>query len=167
MANPKALEIEQTPSKIYVTTVGNHEVLKFSFVGLPDAGSRLVPYLGYKLGVKQILPAKRTDKVPGAWEDVITFSNYSFTMGVDLKSHIGFIKPGMRILMVDDVVAHGTTAIAAIKAVQAAGAEVAGLAVLFNKAWQPGMTEIKEATGVEVCSLITIKEITKDKRVIL
>jgi len=138
-----------------------------AIVGLPDAGSRLVPYLGNMLHVQYILPAKRTDKVPGAWENVITFSNYSFTMDTNLKSHIGFIKPGMRVLLVDDVVAHGTTAVAAIKAVQAAGAKVVGLAVLFNKSWQNGLKEIEDETRVKVCSLISIKEITKDKQVIL
>jgi xanthine phosphoribosyltransferase len=139
-----------------------------AIVGLPDAGARLVSLLGEMLGVKTILPSKRTTVVPGAWEDVVSYSNASFTTGQEeVKSHIGFVKKGMRILVVDDVVAHGHTAIAALKALQAAGAEIVGLAVLFDKVWQGGVETIFQETGVKVCSLVRVKEITADGQVVL
>jgi len=141
----------------------HHDTNIDAIVGLPDAGARLVSVLGEMLRVKSILPSKRSEIIPGAWEDVISYSNKSFTTGRDdIKSHIGFIKPGMRVLLVDDVVAHGNTAIAAIQALQAAGIEVIGLAVLFDKVWQKGIDLIKEKTGVETYSLIRIQEITAD-----
>lgn len=129
-------------------------------VGLPDAGSRLVSLIGEMLRVKSILPSKRTSVAPGAWENVVSYSNHSFTTGQDeVMSCIGFVKPGMRILVIDDVVAHGSTAIAALKALQSAGAEVVGMAVLFDKLWQHGKEKVKQETGVDVYSLINIKEI--------
>jgi xanthine phosphoribosyltransferase len=132
-----------------------------AIVGLPDAGARLVSVLGEMLRVGSILPSKRSSIVPGAWEDVVSYTNSSFTMEQEeIKSHIGFVKPGMRVLLVDDVIAHGNTAVAAIKALQQAGVEVVGLAVLFDKAWQDGVTKIAQATGVEPFSLIHIQEIT-------
>lgn len=135
-------------------------------VGLPDAGARLVSLLAQKLQVKAILPSKRTITVPGAWEDVVSYSNSSFTMdNTELRSHIGFVKPGMKILVVDDVVAHGNTAIAAIKALQKAGVEVVGLAVLFDKVWQTGIETIKEKTGVETFSLVRIHDIDSNGQV--
>lgn len=135
-----------------------------AIIGLPDAGARLISVLGEMLRVTAILPSKRTVVVPGAWEDVVSYSNTSFTMSQDeVKSHIGFVKKGMKVLLVDDVVAHGTTAVAAIKALQAAGVEVIGLAVLFDKAWQGGREKIKAETGIEAFSLISVNEITKDK----
>lgn len=131
-------------------------------VGLPDAGSRLVSILAEMLRVRKILPSKRTLVIPGAWKDVVSFSNSSFTTNQEeVQSHIGFVKKGMKVLLIDDVVAHGTTAIAAIQALLSAGVEVVGLAVLFDKEWQGGIEQIKQETGVDTFSLISIKSINK------
>jgi len=139
-----------------------------AIVGLPDAGARLVSLLGEMLRVKHILPSKRAVVIPGAWEDVITYTNTSFTTNQDeVKSHIGFIKPGTKVLLVDDVIAHGNTAVAAINALQAAQVEVVGLAVLFDKVWQNGVTRIKAETGVDAYSLIRIQEIKADGQIVL
>jgi xanthine phosphoribosyltransferase len=146
----------------------HHDTHIDAIVGLPDAGARLVSVLGEMLRVGSILPSKRTLVVPGSWEDVISYRNKSFTTNQDeVQSHIGFIKMGMRVLLVDDVIAHGNTAIAAIKALQAAGVEVIGLAVLFDKSWQGGLERIEAETGVNVFSLINIKKITPGGKVIL
>jgi adenine/guanine phosphoribosyltransferase-like PRPP-binding protein len=132
-----------------------------AIVGLPDAGARLVSVLAEMLRAPAILPSKRAAVVPGAWKNVVSYGNRSFTTNQDeVKSHIGFVAPGSRVLLVDDVVAHGNTAVAAIKALQAQGVEVVGLAVLFDKGRQEGRTRVEQETGVEVFSLITIKEIT-------
>lgn len=134
-----------------------------TIVGLPDAGSRLVSIVGQLLDVSRILPSKRASIVPGAWEDVVSYSNRSFTTNQDeVKSHIGFIRSEQSVLLVDDVVAHGHTAIAAIKALQSAGVKVVGLAVLFDKTWQGGSARIEQETGVEVFSLIHVHEIASD-----
>jgi xanthine phosphoribosyltransferase len=137
-----------------------------AMVGLPDAGARLVSVLAGMLRVGRILPSKRTDQAPGSWTDVVSYSNASFTGNKkDVVSQIGFVKAGAKVLVVDDVVAHGNTAVAAIKALQQAGAEVVGLAVLFDKAWQGGVESIKKETGVETFSLISIKNITDQGQV--
>jgi adenine/guanine phosphoribosyltransferase-like PRPP-binding protein len=132
-----------------------------AIVGLPDAGARLVSILGEMLRVGRVLPSKRSIVVPGAWENVITYSNRSFTTDQEeVVSHIGFVQKGMKIILVDDVVAHGSTAVAAIKALQLSGVEVIGLAVLFDKAWQGGVDKIKRETGIDTFSIISIQEIT-------
>ena len=137
-------------------------------VGLPDAGSRLAPLLAEKLHVKYILPSKRVPTPPSAWQDIVSYTNSSFTTNQDeVVSHIGFVKPGMKVLLVDDVIARGHTAIAAIEALQHAGAEVVGLAVLFDKTWQQGKEKIITATHIEVSSLISLKEILPDGQLIL
>lgn len=146
----------------------HHETRIDAIVGLPDAGARLVSVVGEMLRVNYILPSKRTKDVPGAWRNVVSFSNSSFTMGEeDVQSHIGFVKPGMRILVVDDVVAHGTTAVAALSALQHAGADIVGMCVLFDKVWQGGVEKIKAETGVDVYSLIRVKEITSAASIVI
>jgi xanthine phosphoribosyltransferase len=137
-------------------------------VGLPDAGSRLAPVLAEKLRVKCILPSKRIQTPPGAWKDVVSYTNQSFTTNQDeVVSHIGFVRSGMKVLLVDDVIARGHTAIAAIQALQQVGVEVVGLAVLFDKSWQQGKDKIVAATGVEVSSLISLREIQSDGTLVL
>lgn len=137
-------------------------------VGLPDAGARLAPGLAEKLHAHAILPSKRVPHPPGAWKDVVSYSNSSFTTNQDeVKSHIGFVRPGMKVLLVDDVVAHGNTAVAAILALQAAGVEVVGLAVLFDKTWQKGTQRVSAETGITVTSLISIQEIQADGKLMI
>jgi len=139
-----------------------------AIIGLPDAGSRLISVLGEMLRVSAILPSKRTVIVPGAWEDVVSYSNSSFTTNQEeVKSHIGFVKPKMKVLLVDDVVARGSTAVAAIKALQNNGVEVIGLAVLFDKEWQGGIKRIEAETGIKTFSLISVKDITKENKLII
>lgn len=137
-------------------------------VGLPDAGARLVSILANMLGISTILPAKRSTQVPGAWENIVTYENDSFTTSLKaVKSHIGFVPAGSRILIVDDVVARGETAIAAIAALQKKKVTVVGVAVLFDKTWQGGIERIKKETGVSVFSLISIEKITSDGQITL
>jgi len=139
-----------------------------AIIGLPDAGARLISVLGEMLRVSAILPSKRTNVIPGAWQDVVSYSNSSFTTSQDeILSHIGFVRAGMKVLIVDDVVANGTTAIAAVQALQAAGVDVIGLAVLFDKQWQGGITKIEAETGIEVFSLISVKEISQDNTILI
>ena len=146
----------------------HHQTHIDAIVGLPDAGARLVSILGEMLRVRYILPSKRTRAVPGAWRNVVSFSNASFTTQLDdVESHIGFVKPGMNILVVDDLVAHGDTAVAALRAIEQAGANVVGMCVLFDKVWQGGVERIKTETGVDVFSLIRIQEITNSGEIIL
>ena len=146
----------------------HHDTNIDAIVGLPDAGARLVSVLGEMLRVNRILPSKRTSVVPGAWEDVVSFTNGSFTTGQDeVVSHVGFVRAGQRVLVVDDVVAHGTTGVAAILALQEAGVEVVGLAALFDKVWQGGVERIEKETGVKVFSLIRIKEVKNDGTIVL
>lgn len=73
----------------------------------------------------------------------------------------------MKVLVVDDVVAHGNTAVAALTALQKAGVEVIGLAVLFDKVWQKGTQRIFQETGVKVSSLISIEQITTQGDLVL
>ena len=137
-------------------------------VGLPDAGARLAPLLAEKIHAKTILPSKRVPHPPRAWKDIVTYSNSSFTTNQDeVVSHIGFVRPGMKVLLVDDVVAHGNTAVAAIQALQKAGVIVIGIAVLFDKTWQKGSHRIEKETGVKVSSLISLKHITPAGEIVL
>lgn len=146
-----------------------HEIKQIdAIVGLPDAGARLVSILGEMLRVRYILPSKRSTEIPGAWRNVVSYTNDSFTTNTEeVVSHIGFVKPKMKVLIVDDVVANGHTAVAAIKALQQADVDVVGMCVLFDKVWQNGIEKVKQQTGVDIYSLIRINSINKDGKIVL
>src|SRR3989344_6734439 len=127
VAKPFNLCIDSDILEIASRCWSNHyrQVNIDAIVGLPDAGARLVSLLANMLSISVILPAKRASVVPGSWDEIVSYSNDSFTTGqTNVQSHIGFVKPGTKVLVIDDVVAHGETAIAAIKALQAKGVEV-------------------------------------------
>lgn len=67
-----------------------------------------------------------------------------------------FLQPGMRVLLVDDLVTHALTKLEAIAAVEAAGLVVAGLIVLVDRL-QGGVQELQER-GYRVMAAFTIQK---------
>lgn len=159
-------DILEIASRCWAHEYRKHDI--DAIVGLPDAGARLVSILANMLGISTILPAKRSAVVPGAWEDVVSYENDSFTTGQKgILSHIGFVQAGKKVLIIDDVIAYGDTAIAAIQALQDAGVEVVGFGVLFDKVWQGGLERITKDTGVSPFSLIRIQQISETGEITL
>lgn len=72
-----------------------------------------------------------------------------------------FIRPGEKVLIVDDFLAHGSAMSALIDIVQQAGAEVAGVAVVIEKTFQKGR-EIVRGKGVRVESLARISSMSEE-----
>ncbi|PIR62206.1 MAG: hypothetical protein COU65_04625 [Candidatus Pacebacteria bacterium CG10_big_fil_rev_8_21_14_0_10_42_12] len=158
-------DILQFASRSWAQEFHAHKQIN-AIVGLPDAGARLVSILAEMLRVERILPAKRAQLIPGAWQDVVSYTNKSFTTEtVGVQSHIGFVKSGDSVLLVDDVIAYGDTAVAAIKSLQESGVDVLGMCVLFDKVWQGGVERIEKETGIKPYSLIRIQEITKEGKI--
>ena len=69
-----------------------------------------------------------------------------------MEIHDDAIRPGERVLIVDDLLATGGTACAAIRLCRRLGAEVVGLAVVIDLP-DLGGREVVEATGAEVHAL--------------
>jgi len=96
------------------------------------------------------VPVRKKGKLPGE----TIGQNYALEYGVDtIEIHADVIKPGDRVLLVDDLIATGGTAVAAVSLLRRTGAEVthAGFVIdLFDL----GGAEKLRATGVEVFKLI-------------
>jgi adenine phosphoribosyltransferase len=90
------------------------------------------------------VPLRKKGKLP---HNVITES-YELEYGVDeMQIHTDAIIPGERVLLVDDLIATGGTALAAIKLLRKAGAKIVGAAFLV------GLPELKgdeRVRGVDV-----------------
>jgi adenine phosphoribosyltransferase len=70
-----------------------------------------------------------------------------------MEMHTDAIEPGDRVLLVDDLIATGGTAMAAVKLLRRAGAKVVGAAFLVCLPELQGDTKLT-ASGVEVSYLV-------------
>ena len=76
-----------------------------------------------------------------------------------------FLKPGERVLLMDDFLANGAALSALIDIVEQAGAQVVGAAIVIEKAFQPGGQMLRDK-GIRVESLARIAEMSEEKGVV-
>lgn len=95
------------------------------------------------------VPVRKPGKLPCDVESV----SYSLEYGTDsLEIHKDAIEPGQRVLVVDDLLATGGTAAAAVDLVQRLGGEVVSCAFVVELAFLAGREKIP---GQEVFSLLS------------
>ena len=104
---------------------------------------------------------KKIERLPrNKREEVFNSEVYSLTkktiynVVVDKK----FIKPGEKILIVDDFLANACAVFGLIDVVKQAGAEVVGVGIVIEKGFQSGRAHLEEK-GIRVESLVTIDKI--------
>ena len=108
---------------------------------------------------------KKIERLPrNKREEVFNSEVYSFTkktiynVVVDKK----FIKPGEKILIVDDFLANACAVFGLIDVVKQAGAEVVGVGIVIEKGFQDGR-KVLEDLGVRVESLAIIDKLEDNK----
>ncbi|MEV3855644.1 adenine phosphoribosyltransferase [Streptomyces sp. NPDC050095] len=103
-------------------------------VGLEARGFILGAPVALRAGLG-FIPVRKAGKLPGA-----TLSqSYDLEYGsAEIEVHAEDLAAGDRVLVVDDVLATGGTAEAALHLIRRAGAEVAGVAVLMELGFLPG-----------------------------
>ncbi len=98
-----------------------------------------------------VIPARKKGKLPGATLGV----DYDLEYGTDrLELHVGAVLPGHRALIVDDLIATGGTAMACVKLLRDAGAEVVGAVFAIDLPDLGGADRLR-AAGVTVESLMS------------
>lgn len=96
------------------------------------------------------VPVRKRGKLPAA----TIGQDYALEYGHDrVEIHADAVEPGARVLLVDDLVATGGTALAAITLLQAAGAEVAEAAFVIDLPDLGGADRIRQA-GVPAYTMI-------------
>lgn len=103
--------------------------------------------LAYKLGVG-FVPIRKPDKLPAK-----TISeSYELEYGTNaLEIHEDGIEPGQRVLVIDDLLATGGSARAAVNLVERLGGEIIGVAFLVELDFLHGRDKLE---GYDVLSLI-------------
>ena len=93
---------------------------------------------------------RKPGKLPGAASGI----DYALEYGTDrLEMHDGAVEPGMKVTLVDDLVATGGTALAALALLRGAGAEVTHASFVIDLPDLGGSAALREA-GVEPRALI-------------
>jgi len=95
------------------------------------------------------VPIRKTGKLP--WMTVM--ESYDLEYGTDqLEVHSDAVQPGQKVLIVDDVLATGGTASAAVRLMRKLGADVVGVQVLIELGYLDGRQRLSD---VKLVSEIT------------
>ena len=117
-------------------------------VGVEARGFILGAAVAYRLGLG-FVPFRKPGKLPYSTLSV----DYQLEYGTaSLEAHTDALSPGQRALIVDDVLATGGTAAAAVELVDSAGAEVVGVGFLVELGFLDGRAKLGD--GCPVISLI-------------
>jgi adenine phosphoribosyltransferase len=97
-------------------------------VAIEARGFLLAGALAQRLGCG-LVPVRKPGKLPGATLGI----DYALEYGRDrLEMHVGAITPGARVLVLDDLIATGGTALACGELVERAGGRVTGFRFLID-----------------------------------
>jgi adenine phosphoribosyltransferase len=118
-------------------------------VGMEARGFILAAPVALALGAG-LVPVRKAGKLPRA----TLAESYALEYGeATLEMHRDALRPGDRVLMVDDVLATGGTAAATRLLVEQTGAVVHGLAVLMDLSFLPGREKVAD---LPLTSLLTV-----------
>jgi len=103
--------------------------------------------IAYKLGAG-FIPVRKAGKLPAA----TVVEEYELEYGTDsVEMHRDAIEPGQKILIVDDLIATGGSAVATARLVEMLGGEVVGIAFLIELTFLKGVEKLK---GYDVFTVI-------------
>ena len=109
--------------------------------------------VAYRLGAG-FVPARKPGKLPRE----VYSQTYSLEYGTDeLQIHKDALTPDDRVLIVDDLVATGGTAVATAQLVEQSGAQVIGFSFILELAYLDPRKIISESYGQEVYTLIQVQ----------
>ena len=133
--------------------------------GVPRAGSRVAPLLANY--IHTIDGASCKGALPGAWKNVVTVESPSVTSDDNsAQLHFAGIKPGMNIVLGEDVIASGNTLTRCIAGLREAEVNIVAVASKVVKEFQNGVATI-EKLGVPVITTVKVERITPDRKILL
>ena len=116
--------------------------------GIESRGFLLATPIAYRLGAG-VVPIRKKGKLPRA----VKSASYALEYGTDsIEAHADAFPKGCKVLLVDDVLATGGTAAAAVQLIEAIGGTLAGTAFLIELGFLNGRTKLP---GRKIHSLVT------------
>ncbi len=118
-----------------------------AIVGIEARGFIFGPLLAARLGAG-FIPVRKPGKLPAETDEI----TYDLEYGQDtLQIHRDAIRPGQRVLVVDDLLATGGTAAATCRLVENCGGKVAGLVFVVELTFLEGRNKL---TAYDIVSLV-------------
>jgi adenine phosphoribosyltransferase len=116
-------------------------------LGIEARGFIFAPALAYNLGAG-FVPVRKPNKLPADTERI----SYELEYGMDtLEMHKDAVKAGSRVVIADDLLATGGTALASVRLVEKLGGTVAAVSFVIELEGLKGRDRLK---GYEVVSLL-------------
>lgn len=116
--------------------------------GIESRGFLLATPIAYRLGAG-VVPIRKKGKLPRA----VKSASYALEYGTDsIEAHADAFNKGTKVLLIDDVLATGGTAAAAVKLIEDVGGELVGAAFLIELGFLNGR---KKLPGRRIESLVT------------
>lgn len=102
-----------------------------------------------------VLPLRKPGKLPGTGTSAVLSQSYDLEYGAAaLELQPADVPPGARVLVVDDVLATGGTAAAAVELVRRAGGEVTGVVVALELVDLGGRAQIPPGVPVQAITAV-------------
>ena len=129
------------------------------------SGIGIAAVAGLEFGCPVVFAKK--SKSSNTPEDAYSAVVKSFTRGTvnDIYVSKKYLDEGDKVLILDDFMAMGEAARGLVKLVEQAGAELVGIGIAIEKAFQPGGAELR-SMGIRVESLARVKEMTEENGII-
>ena len=129
------------------------------------SGIGIAAVAGLEFGCPVVFAKK--SKSSNTPEDAYSAVVKSFTRGTvnDIYVSKKYLDEGDKVLVLDDFMAMGEAARGLVKLVEQAGAELVGIGIAIEKAFQPGGAELR-SMGIRVESLARVKEMTEENGII-
>ena len=135
LKNPKAF---QEVINVFYEIIKSQKIDKI--IGIESRGFIFGAPLAYKLNVG-FVPIRKKGKLPGETISV----NYDLEYGTDqIEMHIDALKKGERVILIDDLIATGGTALAAIELINKMEAEIIENLFLIDLNFLGGSQSIKK-----------------------
>jgi adenine phosphoribosyltransferase len=116
-------------------------------LGIEARGFIFAPALAYNLGVG-FVPIRKPKKLPAETERI----SYELEYGMDtLEMHKDAVQPGMQVVIADDLLATGGTALASVRLVEKLGGKVAAVTFVIELEFLKGRDRL---AGYDVVSLL-------------
>lgn len=130
-------------------------------VTIESSGIAPASFTALALGLPLVIMKKQTSRILKG--DLLQTTVRSFTKGTQYELTVKreFLPAGEKILLIDDFLASGEAAFGVIHLAQQGGAEVAGIGIVIEKAFQSGHQRLADE-GMDVYSLARIASMSAD-----
>ena len=153
-------ELMHEVGKEFAHLFANEGITKI--VTIESSGIAPAVMAGLQMKVPVLFARKR--KSLTLYEGLLTASVHSFTKNETNEISISkkYLNKNDRVLIIDDFLANGQAALALVDMVQQAEAQVAGIGIVIEKSFQPGVQKLKDL-GLRVESLAQVASLTNSK----